>query len=144
VLSRKFNTPPEAIQRANDLNPPFYIKAQQTLFIPVMPGNGPNVYDVKIGDTLEIIAERCKLPVSMLAQVNNLAETDPLFVPAGSPIQQPDGTTVIVREATLTIPGLVIPLPPFPPPTRYRYPTGPIPIVPYSEPYPQYKDPLMH
>jgi hypothetical protein len=133
---------PHDINRANDLNPPYYLKPQQTIFVPTIPGNGPNFYEVQLGDTLDIIAERCKLPVTMLAKTNCLAPDSPLYEPAGSTVTLADGTTTTLDEATVVVDFLEIPIPPFPPPSRYKYPAGPIPIVPYSEPYPIHRNPL--
>ncbi len=127
---------PFDINRTNDLNPPYYLKPQQTIFIPTWPGNGPNVYEVELGDTLSVIAERCKLPVTMLAKTNCLAPEAALYEPAGSTVELADGTTTTLLQETVVVEYLVIPVPPFPPPSRYKYPTGPIPIVPPSSPYP--------
>ncbi len=136
VLAGKYGTSPQAINRTNDLEPPFYIKPQQTIFVPVLPGNGPNVYTVELGDTLAVIAERCKIPEKMLARVNNLQVGDPIYQPAGTVVQVIDGSSQILAQDTAVVRHLIIPIPHFPPPSRYQYPTGPIPIVPYSEPYP--------
>jgi hypothetical protein len=134
---------PFDITRANDLEPPFYLKPQQTIFIPTRMGNGPNVYAVKLGDQLEAIAERCKLPVTMLAKVNNLEQTSTLYKTAGQTVQLADGSEVVLPTDKVVVNYLVIPVPPFPPPSRYDYPTGPFPFVPYNgEPYPIHKDPF--
>ncbi len=131
TLSDKFNTTPYAINLANDLYEPYIIKGPQTIFVPQELGNGPNVYRVKPGDTLAILAERCKIPVEMLAQVNaiDLGEA-----------QQHANTILLTQGGGVT--DLIIPIPPFPPPSRYQYPRGPIPIIPYQQPYPIHKDPL--
>jgi LysM repeat protein len=134
VLAQKYGTNPWAINRANDLHEPYFIKPQQTIFVPVLPGNGPNVYPVELGDTLAIIAERCKIPERMLARVNNLQPGDPIYQPAGSVVPVADGTSQILAHDTAIVRNLIIPIPPFPPPSRYQYPTGPIPIVPMVPP----------
>lgn len=136
VLAQKYGTSVWAINRANDLHEPFFVKAQQTIFVPILPGNGPNVYPVELGDTLAVIAERCKIPERMLARVNNLQVGDPIYLPAGSVVPLADGTTHILAQDTAVVRYLIIPIPPFPPPSRYQYPSGPIPIVPFSTPYP--------
>lgn len=103
-LGQDFKINPRFISLANDLNPPGHIYAQQVLFIPEQYGSGPNVYKVQPGDTITVIAERCQLDVSYLAQINNLPQA-----------------------ANLEKVGfLIIPRPLFPPPSRYPYPpSGP-------------------
>jgi hypothetical protein len=134
---------PFDITRANDLEPSFYLKPQQTIFIPTRMGNGPNVYAVQMGDQLEVIAERCKLPVTMLAKVNAIEPTTPLFKSGGQSVQLVGGGEAILPADSVVIHYLVVPIPPFPPPSRYDYPTGPFPFIPYNgEPYPIHKDPL--
>jgi len=120
-LAQQFDTSPYAINLANDLFPPDLLYAYQTLFIPTELGHGPNIYIIQQGDTLASIAEQCHLPASMIAGVNNL---DP-------------GITLQVGAA------IDIPIPPFPPPARFNYPTGPLPLVPYPpsccDAYPPYQ-----
>jgi LysM repeat protein len=91
---------PGFISLANDLHPPGHIYPQQVLFIPRAYGSGPNVYVVQPDDTLAGIAEQCQLKVDLLAYVNGLAENANL-----------EG-----------IGALIIPRPPFAPPSRYPYP----------------------
>ncbi len=112
IIAQKFATSPEAINLANDLYPPYHVLAHQALFIPEQMGRGPNVYIFRSGDTLNSIAERCKLPVSMILKAN--------YLEPGAVLQ----------------PGhaLIIPIPPFPPPSRFQYPTGPLPIVKFPPP----------
>lgn len=111
-LAQTHGTTPYAINLVNDLHPPNRLLLYQGLFIPQQLGNGPNYYVVKAGDTLAGLAEACKLPVTVIAKANKI---DP--------------------AATLTEGQvLFIPIPPFPPPSRYKYPTGIIPIVPYPPP----------
>ncbi|MBE7474118.1 MAG: LysM peptidoglycan-binding domain-containing protein [Anaerolineales bacterium] len=110
VDTRFCNLPdPGFISLANDLHPPGYIYPQQVLFIPRAYGSGPNVYVVQAGDTLAGIAEQCQMKVDLLAYVNGLAE-----------------------DANLEgIGTLIIPRPPFAPPSRYPYPqVGPPSVWP--------------
>lgn len=107
-VGQKFGVQPRHIQIANDLYPPGHIFANQAIFIPEQMGNGPNVYVMKPGDTLAAIAGQCHLPVDHLAFVNNIAVDSVL---------QPGHV-------------LYIPLPPFPPPSRYPYPPVVSPPVP--------------
>lgn len=127
-LSAQYGTTPFAINLANDLNPPYFVKPYQTIFLPTYLGHGPNVYQTQPQETLTIIAERCKLPVEMLIRVNHIdVEAIPL---APSLVPQ-----VPLYEAGVH--ALIIPIPPFPPPSRYQYPA--LPIIPYQEPYPIHK-----
>ncbi|MFC1976323.1 LysM peptidoglycan-binding domain-containing protein [Chloroflexota bacterium] len=99
-IGQKFGVDPHYLSLVNDLHPPGYVFTHQALFIPEQHGSGPNVYIVQEGDTLALIADQCHLPVSFMAFVNCLDE-----------------------NATLQ-PGhvLQIPIPPFPPPSRYPHP----------------------
>jgi LysM repeat protein len=100
-LAQKFGLDAQCISLVNELYPPGYIFTHQALFIPEQYGYGPKVYIVDTNDTtLTSIAEQCRLPVSFLASVNDLAE---------SAILQPGHV-------------VEIPLPPFPPPSRFSYP----------------------
>jgi LysM repeat protein len=108
-LAYTYGTDPGFISLANDLYPPGHIYPQQVLFMPTAYGNGPNVYVVKPGDTLAGIAQQCQLKVDLLAYVNGLAEDANL-----------EGTEF-----------LIIPRPPFAPPSRYPYPqVGPPSVWP--------------
>ncbi len=100
---------PGFISLTNDLHPPGYIYPQQVLFIPRGYGSGPNVYVVQTGDTLTKVAEQCHLKVDLLAYINGLE-----------------------KEANLEgIGTLIIPRPPFAPPSRYPYPqVGPPSVWP--------------
>lgn len=99
-LGQRFGMDPHFINLVNDLHPPGHIFFYQVLFIPQQYGNGPNIYIKEPGDTLTTIAESCGLPVSFLAWVNHLDENAVLA----------DGHV------------LIIPIPPFPPPSRFPYP----------------------
>ena len=121
-LAQRFDTSPYAINLANDLFPPNLVYTYQALFIPTELGRGPNVYIFAEGDTLDSIAEKCGLPASMIAGVNKPYSDIPFR--AGDAV--------------------IIPIPPFPPPARFGYPTGPLPLVPYPPPccnyaYPPYR-----
>ncbi|MDX1523508.1 MAG: hypothetical protein R3264_17915, partial [Anaerolineae bacterium] len=97
---------PHHIDIANDLHPPGYIFIQQVLFIPTEMGHGPNFLIVEQNNTpLSQIAEQCFLPVDFVAQVNKLPEN--ITLQAGHVVE--------------------IPRPPFPPPSRYRYPQSVFP-----------------
>ncbi len=99
-LGQRFGINPSMIQVANDLYPPGYVYPQQALFIPEQRGGGPNFYRIKDGDTLADIANRCHLPVDFLAWVNDIDQTAALQ--SGQVLE--------------------IPIPPFPPPSRYPHP----------------------
>jgi LysM repeat protein len=99
-IGQKFGVDPHYLNLVNDLHPPGHVFTHQALFIPKQYGRGPNVYIVQEGDTLALIADQCHLPVSFMAFVNCLDENVTL---------QPGHV-------------LVIPIPPFPPPSRYPYP----------------------
>jgi LysM repeat protein len=99
-LGQKFGIGPHFINLANDLYPPGHIYPQQILFIPTQYGSGPNIYQVKPGDTLTAIADSCQLDPAFVAQVNNLP----------------------VNANLADIQFLIIPRPPFPPPSRYIWP----------------------
>ncbi len=101
-LGQKFNIDPSFISLVNDLNPPDYVYPQQILFMPQQYGHGPNVYLTKEGDTLKQIEQDCKLEPGIVAQVNGLPSD--ATVTGGTP--------------------LIIPRPPYPPPSRYPYPPG--------------------
>jgi LysM repeat protein len=95
-LGRQYGVDPFLISRLNQLYSPNLIYDDQSLFIPEKydGGAGPNVYIVKPGETLAGVADQCRLPVSTLAQANQL---DP--------------------EATLQeCQALIIPVRPYPPP----------------------------
>jgi hypothetical protein len=115
-LAQKFGTTPYAINLVNDLHPPSYIFTHQILFMPSQLGHGPNVYIIQAGDTLTSIAAECHLTPEMIIRRNKL---DPEIDP-DAPL--PEGQ------------GLKIPIPYFPPPSRFPYPCGPIPVV--KLPYP--------
>jgi LysM repeat protein len=103
-LGQKFSIDPHFISLANDLHPPDYVFPQQILFMPEQYGQGPNVYLVKAGDTIPKIAEACRLDVDFVASVNGVS-----------------------REANLEgLDYLLIPRPPYPPPSRYPYPGSPV------------------
>ena len=108
-LGQKFGIEPSFINLVNDLHPPGHIYPQKILFMPTQYGTGPNVYMVQPGDTLASIAEQCQLKVEVLAFVNKLT---------------PDANLA-------QIPALIIPRPPFAPPSRYPYPqVGPPSVWP--------------
>lgn len=79
-LGRKYGVDPYLISRLNQLYSPNLIYDDQSLFIPAKneAGTGPNVYLVKPGDTLASVAEQCRLPVSTVAQANELDPAAPL------------------------------------------------------------------
>jgi LysM repeat protein len=112
-IAQTFGVDVHSVTAVNDLYPPGYIFVHQALFIPTQSGYGPKVYVVQADDTLSSIADQCHLPVSFLASVNKLGE-----------------------DATLQ-PGhvLKIPIPPFPPPSRFPHPPpGPPSIFPPPAP----------
>jgi LysM repeat protein len=103
-LGQKFSLEPHFISVVNDLYPADYVYPQQILFMPEQYGTGPNVYMVKPGDTLAGIAEACKLDAAFIAAVNEIP---------------PDANLAEVVY-------LLIPRPPYPPPSRYPFPPSPV------------------
>jgi LysM repeat protein len=128
-LGQQFGIDPGFINLANDLYPPGHIFIHQGLFIPQTHGSGPNVYRVQLGDTLAQIAENCHLPVDFLAQVNRLEVDEPLVLQAGETVRLEDGSTITLEDPMIRIEVLLIPIPPFPPPSRYHYPGSVFPPV---------------
>ena len=108
-LGIQYGMDPHFISKVNDLYPPGHVVQNQTIFMPTTYGSGPNTYIAEYYDTLEIIAERCKIPVEMLARWNGL-EPDSNIVPGHA---------------------LIIPIPPFPPPSQFPHN---LPIVPFPKP----------
>lgn len=111
-IAYKFHVPPKVISVVNDLYPPLHVYTHLPLFIPTKLGHGPNVYVVEAGDTLEWIARSCLLDIEYLAEVN---EIDPN---ANLPIGYK----------------LIIPIPPFPNPQRFRYPLDIVDVPFYVPP----------
>lgn len=108
-VGQKFGVHPHHIDVVNNLYPPGHIFTHQALFVPTDMGYGPNYYIMQTGDSLASIADACHLPVSFLASVNGLNENDVLQ--AGHVLR--------------------IPIPPFPPPSRYPHPPpGPPSVAP--------------
>jgi len=110
-IAKQFNSSVKGIQLANDLVPPGHIYLHQALFVPKRMGKGPNVYIVRAGDTLAAIGDACNQPVDMLTWVNKLE------------------VGAEVSEGQV----LEIPIPPFPPPSRFPYPPSVYP-PPYASP----------
>ncbi|MCB0213192.1 MAG: LysM peptidoglycan-binding domain-containing protein [Anaerolineae bacterium] len=108
-IASAYGTTPYAINVANDLYPPNYVFENQVLFIPFQLGNGPNVYITQSDEvTMDWLAEECNVDIDDLLTINELE----------SGFNPPEGFP------------LIIPIPPFPPPSQYKYPVGPLPIVP--------------
>ena len=129
-LGQQFGVDPGYLNLVNDLNPPGYIFLNQALFIPTVPGSGPNVYRVKVGDTLANIAWDCHLPLDFLAQVNRINEDTRLYLKQGETAVRKDGTIYTAPVDEVIIERLLIPLPPFAPPSRYPYPGAVSPPIP--------------
>lgn len=122
TIANRFSVSPKAINKVNDLSPPYHVFPQQGLFIPTIMGTGPNYYITQPGDSLAHLAYNCHLDSRMIAEVNYLegqvvssgvGEVDQVFEP---------GTA------------LLIPIPPFPPPSRYD-PFGPETFPPVPHPH---------
>jgi hypothetical protein len=77
-----------------------FLVRQRVLYIPAQMGRGPNVYQIQAGDTLQSIADECHLPLRFLTKANRI-----------------DADTVVQAGQRL-----IIPIPPFPPPSRFPYP----------------------
>ncbi|MEW5957774.1 MAG: LysM peptidoglycan-binding domain-containing protein [Chloroflexota bacterium] len=129
-LGQKFGVDAGYLNLVNDLNPSGYVYLHQALFIPTVPGSGPNVYRVKIGDTLVKIADDCHLPVDFLAQVNRIKIETPLYLKQGETALLKDGTLYTTPADEVILERLFIPLPPFAPPSRYPYPGSVAPPIP--------------
>ena len=111
TVSNKFGVPPQNINIVNDLYPPGHTYIHQVLFSPTIMGHGPNFYQIQPGDTLTSIADQCRLTPKVIAKANGIDEND--LIGAGQI--------------------LLLPIPPYPPPSRYPYP---LPIVPLCCPPP--------
>ncbi len=121
-IAHDYNTSAEVLNIVNDLWPKDMVYAHMALFIPTQLGYGPNFYITKAGDTLQNISEVCHIKVWTIIKVNGLDHN-------------------IDPEATLepdTV--LEIPIPPFPPPAKFKFPISPFPpvipppIAPYAAP----------
>lgn len=129
-LGRQFGVDPAFLNLVNDLHPPGHTYLHQALFIPEIPGCGPNVYRVKVGDTLAHLSDLCYLPADFIAQVNQIEEDMPLFLRRGDTAVREDGSLFTAPEDMVIIERLVIPRPPFAPPSRYPYPGAVHPPIP--------------
>jgi LysM repeat protein len=128
-LGYKFGIDPHFINLANDLNPPGHIYQSQILFMPETYGHGPNVYKVRIGDTMQRIADDCRLRVEYIAQVNGIRVDERLTLNRGEIVRLEDGSTKALEEDMVRVEALIIPRPPFAPPSRYGYPGSVSPPV---------------
>jgi LysM repeat protein len=62
------------LAEVNGVSPDYFVIAGQGLFIPTGEiVDGPNIYEVQSGDTLNSIAFQCGLSTSRLAGANGLA-----------------------------------------------------------------------
>jgi LysM repeat protein len=89
-IARRYNTTVEAIQRANGIVNPWYIRVGQKLVIPqggTSPLPGGNTYVVQPGDTLYSIAARFGKNVWDIIVANNL--TDPYWILVGQVLTIP-------------------------------------------------------
>jgi LysM repeat protein len=109
TIAKKFKTTPYTLNVVNDLYPENYVYINQVLFIPNRPGNGPNVRFIRPGDTLKKIAEECKTSVEELVFVNDITANT-------TEIEKVDLEGFADRD------GIIVPIPPFPNPSRFRYP----------------------
>jgi LysM repeat protein len=61
------------LAEVNAVSVQYFVIANQGLFIPTSQvGNGPNVYEVQPGETLQGVAYKCGLATGTIASVNNL------------------------------------------------------------------------
>lgn len=107
-IAQDNNISTQAINIVNDLYPPDMVYANLALFIPTQMGNGPNFYRVRAGDTLAGLSDLCRIDIRMMARINGLEQGADLV--AGQIIE--------------------IPIPPYPPPAKFKYPLGPVPVIP--------------
>ena len=136
-IAYKFGIDPHFLNLANDLNPPGYVFQNQALFIPQTYGHGPNVYQVQFGDTMAKIAGDCHIKVEYLAQVNGVSVNERLTLNKGETVRLENGSTMVLTEDKIRIETLLIPVPPFAPPSRYPYPgsvSPPVSPPPCAEP----------
>ena len=72
-IAAYYGLPLRILAEVNGVSMNYYVIAGQGLFIPVSQvGPGPNVYEAQPGDTLNLIAYHCGLPIRTLAAANNL------------------------------------------------------------------------
>lgn len=109
TIAKKFKTTPYALNVVNDLYPENYVFVNQVLFIPNRLGNGPNARFLRPGDTLNKIAEECKTTVEQLVFANDITANT-------AAIEDVDLQGFADRNS------IIIPIPPFPNPSRFRYP----------------------
>jgi hypothetical protein len=68
------------------------------------------------------IAEVCHIRVEYLAQVNGISVDERLTLHQDETVRLEDGTVITLPEDRVRIPALIIPVPPFAPPSRFPYP----------------------
>lgn len=127
-IAATYGTTAQAIQLVNDLAPPYHIYPNKALFIPETLGWGPNYYKVKPGDTLASVGFACNLPPNFIAWVNQF----PTY-------QNPQNINLPAGDCYLQIP-----IPPFPPPSRYPHPPAGPPSVFPPPSYGAYPPPAPH
>jgi LysM repeat protein len=72
-IARFYDVSLQSLAEVNEVGMDYFVKTGQGLFIPTGDvKQGPNVYQVESGDTLDQIAFQCGLSKSTLAQANNL------------------------------------------------------------------------
>jgi LysM repeat protein len=72
-IAYHFGVPVRDLAEVNAVGPAYYVIAGQGLFIPTGElVDGPNIYEVQSGDTLNSIAFQCGLSISRLATANGL------------------------------------------------------------------------
>jgi LysM repeat protein len=78
-IARYFGVSVPTLAEVNGVRPTYYVYAGQGLFIPTGEiVDGPNLYEVQAGDTLNSIAFQCGLSKSRLAGANGLASDQSL------------------------------------------------------------------
>jgi LysM repeat protein len=74
-----FNTDPESIVRANNLERVYYLMPGEKLRIPIKPPAGFEYYIVKHGDTLYSIGQKYNANPTTLSEINGLDVTGYLY-----------------------------------------------------------------
>jgi murein DD-endopeptidase MepM/ murein hydrolase activator NlpD len=130
AVARAAGVPVRTLIDANNLQPPFTLKAGQTLTIPRI-----RQYIVQPGETLYAVSRRFNVEASTLAQLNHLAP--PFTIKAGLPLQLPPPAAPVAAAPAPAPAGAPIVATPLPPPAApTASPPKPVPAPPDKPPVP--------